>query len=134
MALLWHVLHSINVTKNLQKHPVDLPTTAYQCWSPDIRIIRNSDIFGQFDGPKIDAPNSDIQIVKKTLFLEHFFMIFTFLHGILLLWVLSSIFAPFLLYKKAAKNEEKILLKKIVGIMRNIMMKMMRKMMKIMTI
>ena len=79
-----------------------------QCWSPDIRIIRNPDIFGQFDRPKIDAPNSDIRIVKKTLFLEHFFIIFTFLHGILFLWILFSNFAPFLLYKKAAKNEEKI--------------------------
>ena len=109
-------------------------TTYMQCWSPDIRIIRNSDIFGQFDRPKIDAPNSDIRIVKKTLFLEHFFIIFTFLHGILFLWIPFSNFAPFLLHKKAAKNEEKILLKKIVRMLRNIMMKKMRKIMKIMTI
>ena len=26
-----------------------------------------------FDQPKIDAPNLDTRIVKKTLFLEHFF-------------------------------------------------------------
>ena len=52
-----------------------------QCWSPDIRINRNPDIFGPFDRSKIDAPNSDTRIVKKTLFLEYFFMIFTFLHG-----------------------------------------------------
>ena len=38
------------------------------------------------------------------------------------------------MYKKADKNEEKILLKKIVRMMRKIMMKMMRKIMKIMTI
>ena len=103
---------------------------ALQCWSPDIRIIRNPDIFGPFDRPKIDAPNSDTRIVKKTLFLEHFFMIF-FCFYIYFFWELS--FFQFLYSfcsRIAAKNEEKILLRKIVRMMRNIMMKMM----KIMTI
>ena len=51
--------------------------------------------------------------------------------------LLRIIFFPiFVLFtvQKAAKNEEKILLKKIVRMMRNIMMKIMRKIMKIMTI
>ena len=75
--------------------------------------------------------------MKKPLFLEHFFMIFKFLHGSAytsyknyLLNYLFSIFCILFTVQKAAKNEEKILLKKIVRMMRNIMMKMM----KIMTI
>ena len=71
--------------------------------------------------------------MKKTLFLEHFFMIFKFLHGSSYTSYknyLFSIFCILFTVQKAAKNEEKILLRKIVRMMRNIMMKMM----KIMTI
>ena len=108
-----------------------------QCWSPDIRINRNPDIFGPFNRPKIDAPNSDTRIVKKTLFLEHFFMIFTFcmvvniflLRIVFLFWFLYSFYCT-----KKLPKWKKIFLRKLGRMMRYIMMKMMRKMMKIMTI
>ena len=59
--------------------------SAILTFSVEVRIIRNPDIFGPFDRPKIDAPNSGI--VKKTLFLKHFFMSFTDLHDCKLLLV-----------------------------------------------
>ena len=46
-----------------------------------------SDLFGPFDRPKIDDPNPDFRVVKKSPFLEHFlrdFYIFCMVAPILL--------------------------------------------------